>query len=277
MLVRSPKYRKPLSKDQVHVLNIVCKFRFVSTDLVAELVERDRSTVYERLYVLEKQGYLTKVYDKSYKLLGKPASYCLNAQGITYLRKLEGYDDVALRNMYKNKTLFNNPEYIAHCLDIMRVYIALKRQYGTDTLNIFSKFELGRYSYFPKPRPDFYLYRRKAHATKPRRYMLDIIDPQTHVFVRRKRIKLYMEHMDSGDWELDGAYPTLLFVTPNNNIQAKLIKEAEYNYDRYYVNEDETNTLVTTMSKLTRADQDAKKVWQAILQDEDEKVVLSEL
>lgn len=277
MLVSSPKYRKPLSKDQLRILGLVYKFRFVSTDLVAEIVKRDRSTVYERLYVLEKQGYLTKVYYKSYKLLGKPASYCLSAQGITYLRKLEGYDDVALRNMYKNKTLFSNSDYIAHCLCIIRVYIALKRQYGLETFNILTKFELAHLSYFPKPRPDFCLYRRKAHATKPRIYMLDIIDTQTHVFVRRKRIKLYMEHMDSGDWEPDGAYPALLFVTPNKNIQSKLINEAEYNYDRYYVNEDETNTLVTTMGELTRADKEAKKVWQAILQDEDEEIVLSGL
>lgn len=271
MLVKSPKYRKSLSKNQLHVLGILYKFRFVSTDLLAELLGKNRSTVYERLYVLEKQGYALKVYDKSYKLLGKPASYCLSAKAITLLRKDEKLDDVSLRNMYKNKALFQKPEYIAHCLNILRVYIALKRQYGTDTFTMFSKFELAQYSYFPKPRPDFYLVRRKTVASKPKEYILDIIDEQTPFFVRRKRLKTYMEHDDSGEWEYDGdPYPSLLFVVPNRNIQVKLIKEAEYNYDRYYVNKDDTNTLVTTMEALTKADKDNRKVWRAILQDEDE-------
>lgn len=277
MLVKSPKYRRALSKDQVHLLNLICKFRFVCTDLVAELVDKNRSTVYERLYVLEKQGYVLKVYDKSYKLLGKPAAYCLSAEAITKLRKLKGHDDVSLRNMYKNKSLFTNHAYIAHCLTIMKVYIALKKQYGTDIFNIFSKFELAHDSYFLKPRPDFYLYRKKAHPTKPREYVLDIIDENTPFFARRKRLKAYMEHMESGDWEHEGAYPTLLFVTPDKNIQDKLIKEAVYNYDRYYVNEDDTNTLVTTIGQLTKADKENKKVWQAILQGGDEPIKLNDL
>lgn len=277
MLVKSPKFRKSLSKDQLRLLGLIAKFRFVSTDLLAEILEKDKSTVYERLYVLEKQGYVLKVYHKTYKLLGKPAAYCLSTAGITMLRKDEHKDQVSLRNMYKNKSLFGNEEYISHCLTMMQVYRALKRQYS-DTFHVFSRFELARLSYFPKPRPDFYLWRIKSHATKPIHYMLDIIDDNAPFFVRRKRLKAYMEHMESGEWEYDETdYPSLLFVAPNKNIQAKLIKEAEYNYDRYYVDEDETSTLVTAIDQLIKSGKDNKKLWQAILQAEDEKIVLSSL
>ncbi len=101
MLEKSPKYRRQLSVKQIGLLKLVYKFRFVSTDLLAEAESRDRSTVYECLYVLEKQGFVAKRYDKTYRLAGKPASYFLTPQAIGLLRKYDDLSEKSLRNMYK--------------------------------------------------------------------------------------------------------------------------------------------------------------------------------
>ncbi len=103
--------------------------------------------------------------------------------------------------------------------------------------------------------------------------MLDIFHEDTLYWLRRKRIKTYMEHIDSGEWDAvssDG-YPSLLFVTPNEKVQARVLKEAEYGYDRYFVDEDKTGTFVVTHEALTSKGTDTK-VWRGIYEEEDEEI-----
>ena len=49
----SVRSRKQLSVGQIKVLGIVYKFRFVSSELLAKCLGKDRSTIYERLAVIK--------------------------------------------------------------------------------------------------------------------------------------------------------------------------------------------------------------------------------
>ena len=261
------KYRKGLSQGQVRVLNIVFKFRFVSCELLAKYLEKDRSTIYERLSVLVKQGYVDKQYDGRYKLAGKPATYSLATKGIRTLLKSDfKVSRPGLRNMYRNSTLI--PEYIQHCLNVFSVFIALKQQYGIK-FHIYSKNELAGNEAFPITKPDLYL-EGKGTAARPH-YMLDIFDTAADFMTRRKRLKALFAHEDSGDWDEEyGNYPSYLFVVANEKVIPRLMKEVEYYYNRTYVDEEEITTHVTTLDKLSGGEE--KELWEIYESDPDDEL-----
>lgn len=85
VLHKNPSYRKPINANQEYLLKLTFKFRFVTTELIAHKLGRHPSTIYERFHTLENQGFIHKIYKGSYRLLGRPAVYCLAPAGIKYL------------------------------------------------------------------------------------------------------------------------------------------------------------------------------------------------
>ena len=55
--------RYKISPTQGKILGSLFKYRFLTSDLLAALMKKDRSTIYERLAVLVDQGYVAKKYD----------------------------------------------------------------------------------------------------------------------------------------------------------------------------------------------------------------------
>lgn len=221
MLVKNPKYHKSISTKQKLLLQILYKFRYASTDLVAEFVGKDKSTIYEGYYVLIKQGYVHKVYDKSYRLRQRPAIYCLASKGIKYLRDSEDsyYRESVLRNYYKNKK--TSEEHIDHCLTVFEFYLTLSRQTGTK-FNIYSKYELDKDA-FPNPPPDLYLASRSDAEDAPD-YVLDVFKPQTLMWILKKRLRQYQVDSEEKDDEIS---PNVLLVAQNNSTEKRLFKLTE--------------------------------------------------
>ena len=224
MLVENPKFRKSLSKNQVKLLEVLYKFRYGSTDLVSEMVSKDRSTIYESFYILGKQGYIHKLYDSSYRLPGRPAIYCLASKGLKYLRDNTELDKTTLRNFYKNKTM--RVEHIDHCLNVFTIFLTLKRHTGKK-FYIYTKYELIREA-FPKPLPELYLVRRD-NSDKPS-YMLDIFAPGTFTWLLRKRISQHQD-LSEEDSEFYAVYPNVLLIAQNESTERRLFK---LTYENYY-------------------------------------------
>jgi len=220
VLVTSPKYRRPLNSKQIRLLELCYAFRFVGVDLLAELLGKHRSSVYEGLYVLERQGYIGKRYNKTYRLVGRPASYYLATKGIRYLRENSELDQTTLRNFHKNKSI--RQEHVDHCLNIFRIALTIRRQ--TDgRFNIFTKYILPKES-FPSPPPELFL-EQKGSSDKPG-YVLDIFEVGTPTWLLRKRIIQYE------DYEYGSEYPysNVLFVAPNQSTENRLFKLTYNNY-----------------------------------------------
>lgn len=223
MLKKEPKYRKSLTEKQVKLLKLIYKFRFVSVPLLAEVLSKNKSSVYENLYVLVEQGYVEKRHNGSFRLAHIPAIYCLDTKGIRLLRGEEHrLSDISLRNMYKNKRM--NLEYIYKCLQAIEVYNAFKRQYG-DTFTIISRFELSDYDFFPRPLPDFYLRRVKVKDGKVNQFMVSILEKGVPYFVHIKKMRTYQTHEEDGEWE--GEYPYVLLIAPVDTIEKRLLKTIE--------------------------------------------------
>jgi predicted ArsR family transcriptional regulator len=85
-----PKYRRPLNETQIEVLRLLYWLRFGTCGQIAKYLEKtDIKQVQKKLKILEDQGCISKRYEKSYKLRGRPAEYYLTPKGG---RLLQAYD-----------------------------------------------------------------------------------------------------------------------------------------------------------------------------------------
>lgn len=245
VLDKVPKYRKSISKSQLRLLLIIFKFRFVSSEYIASWFNKDKSTIYERLFVLVSRGYIRKDYDNTYRLRLRPATYSLTVRGIKCLRGSEiKLSELALRNMYKNSSA--SLQLVEHSLNVFKLCVLLKNQYSdasTDTFDIFTRSELSDYDDFIRPLPDLYLRRASKRSTKPS-YQLEAIEAGTYTWIIRKRFQAHQDFLDESDtW--DDNYPTLLFVCGNNNTEKRiqrLIFNSYFDFEVYTTTEERLNT-----------------------------------
>jgi hypothetical protein len=156
------------------ILALLYKFRFGTTELLAESLDmKDKSFIFRRLVTLQEQDYLARHYGSSYKLRGQLAAYYLLPKGLRILqeyRQLDGLDDKAIKNSYKNKNA--SEQFISNSLILYRLHNRLTSNYGK--LQFFAKPELTTYEYFPKPLPDAFL--SIVIGKETRRFFLDFID-----------------------------------------------------------------------------------------------------
>ena len=241
MLVKDSKYRKSISKSQLRLLLVIFKFRFVSSEHIGSWFKKDKSTIYERLFVLVQQGYVRKDYDSTYRLRLRPAVYSLTTKGIKYLRDSDiKLSELALRNMYKNSSA--NLQLVDHSLNVFKLCILLKKQY-LDTFELFTRSELSAYDHFIRPLPDLYLRRVSKRSTKPS-YQLEIIKAGIYTWIIRKRFQAHQDfYEESGPWKDN--YPNLLFVCGNANTEKRiqrLVLNSYLDFEVYTTTEERLNT-----------------------------------
>lgn len=259
MLVKEPKYRRPVSSNQVRLLYILFKFRFGTSDLIADLVKKDRSTVYESLRTLEKQGYIHKFHDKTYRLRGRPAVYTLAAKGIKYLRNTSKVDQTTLRNFYKNKRIaVENEPLVDQCLLVFRIFNVLKTQTGK-TFSIYTKYELDKDD-FVSPKPELWL-QRQGKSQKPD-YILDVFPAGTMTWLLRKRLRQHQEAEEESEY----IYPNVLLIAGNVSTEKRLFKQVEGAIQDF-------EFYITQQDMLLSGD---KKIWIDLTEwDEDEVIRIS--
>jgi hypothetical protein len=249
VLVKNPSHRNALNSNQVRLLKVLFKFRFVSVPLLSEYLGKDKSTVYEQLLVLTSQDFVVKNYDSSYRLPPRPATYDLGVKGIKFLRDNTDLSQTALRNMYKNKTA--SESLVVHSLDLFKLCLQLKRQYP-GTFDVFTKSELTGYDTFLRPLSDLYLQRKNKRSSKAN-YLLEVIAAGTYSWVVKKRLRIHQEWLDDHEDEWGDGYPTLLLVCGNENTEKRVQRTVNNGYFDFEV-------MTATDARLA-ADVDNPKVW----------------
>lgn len=264
------KYRKQLNKEQLAVLELLCKFRFASSEQIAKYSNKKSSKyVQKRLKILEDQELIAKRYDKSYKLKGKPAAYYLLPKGARQLAKLgEREDDepINTKTIYKDKTVSEN--FIAHCLNILSSYLQLKAIHGTK-LQFYTKSDLNyeHYDYFPQPLPDAYVRLKKSQGEK--QFYLDIFEDDKPYFVLVRRTKKYVNYASSGEWATtETELPAFLMVAPNTSVEKRIRKKIARELRESW--DDDLEFATTTIPDLLRCGEVKGKVWLSIDEDGDD-------
>ena len=237
-----PKYRWKISEQQKTILIYIHKFRFVSTDILAEIFGKDRSTIYERLSVLEKQRYILKQHDSTYRLRRRPASFCLAPLGIRTLKYNPRVEQISLRQSYRNRSF--TEEQIDDCLQAAQICLHFRRHYPKQ-FDCFTKYQLDR-DKFIRPTPILSIH---GKTDKIPDYLVDIIPARLQTWIIRKRIT---QHENFAE-ESEKYYPHVLFIAGNNNTEKRIVRLTEERYNDF-------SFYTTTMERLLGGD--TKKIWQ---------------
>lgn len=218
------KHRRHLSDSQIELLRLVAKFRFVTVEIVSDLSNKGKTTIYERLAILEQLGYIHKRYEKKWKLLGKPAVYSVTGKGMRAVvdRYPETFTDAVIRNQYKNKTA--SQQLINHQIDVAHLYILINRQYE-GRYKLFTKSELDWYEAIIRPLPDLYVGGHKDSPEQKVSYQLEVIEAGLLTWMIKKRIGAHQRWLDCEDgegWIAPEPYPTLLLVCGNSSTEKRI-------------------------------------------------------
>lgn len=249
-MVASDQEQK-LSSQQQRVLKLLFKFRFISAQLLAQVMGISRPGVYQALEVLVDKGLVSKVYEKEFRIDRKPAYYYLNKQGVTAVRKLLDVKESVVHALYKNDEA--SPEFIDHCLAATRCYTFLNRFLLADA-NIFTKAEINRFRQFPKNRPDLYIRTPDGHEA-----MIVIMDDKP-LYITRKRLDEIIKHSEDEGWE-DGDYPRICFILKHGNDKNSFLYTTRKKLEAMGMDEDEIYVLATDLKAL---DGKSGRIWSNV-------------
>ncbi len=261
--------QQALNLGQIHVLKQLYSFRYATVSLLGQdyglKIGRRLQPKLDRLM---QRGYIGRHYDQHYRLLGQPAVYYLLPRSFPVLQQSENISPPVIKNLYKNQIV--SQRFINHCLDIYKVYLALKQSYNNH-LWFFNDSELKfeQYHYFPKPLPDAYLSLKMNEQPRSTRkhFLLDIYSSQTPLFVHLKKLKAYTDYLSADQWteatstKLSG----ILMVTDTFVFQHKLIGAIANRLDLEGLDDDVT-FYITSIEQLTRLTRNSIPVWQKVIQ-----------
>ncbi len=205
------KTRYTISRSQTAILHALLKYRFLTTDLLADLLKKDRSTIYERLAVLVDQGYIAQKYTSTYRIDRRPATYYLAPAGIRHLKK-QGVERTQLHYKNKDFTEAQIDEYYRY----PKFSRVIHRNYP-ETFRTYTKYQLDPENYL-NPMP--WLLFVPDDKDAPELFM-EYISAGEQSWIIRKRIN---QHIEYAEEEAEYRYPYLLLVAGNDNTEKRIVK-----------------------------------------------------
>lgn len=255
----NPKYRRPLNEEQFEVLHLLYRFRFVTTELVAQYQQKPKaSAVYSRLRVLADQGFIGRRYEKSYKLLGKPASYHILPKGIQLLKEDVETDQKVLQAMYRDRTA--SEAFIDRNITLFRINNILVSAYR-ELVDLFTKNELSKFDYFPDKLPDAYISLKTSKGSRTKHYLLELFSAPVPHFAVTNRIKELIEHAESGAWNENLGKPPVILMVCETVKQQKVLQPRIARLEE--VEDSESQIYITNQKSLFETDD--LDVWQSVV------------
>lgn len=228
------------SRQQQKVIKLLFKFRFISAQLLGQVMGISRPGAYQALEVLVEKKLVEKVYREDYRIDRKPAYYFLNKSGVTTVRRLLDVKESVVHALYKNDEATD--EFIEHCLIVATCYISIKRTLpeGSD---IFTKAEINRFKQFPKNRPDLYIRTPDGHEA-----IIVIVDDKTP-YIIRKRLDEIITHYEDEGWP-SGDYPNICFVLKDEHAKNSFLYSTNKKLEGMGMDEDELRLLTVALRTL---------------------------
>ncbi|HMI09942.1 MAG TPA: replication-relaxation family protein [Candidatus Saccharimonadales bacterium] len=221
-------YRQALNNEQVQILELLYKFRFVTVATLKEyfIESNPGMDVFRRLETLEQQGFIAKRYFDNYKLLHKPVAYYLLPAGARKLgeyRDEDDTDEINIKGIYRDSMV--REQFVMHCVAVFGLYSQLMADYG-DGLDFLSKSDQYVLNNLPKPLPDAYL---TLQTDNMKYFFLDIVDDDAHLLIDvSKKIKRYFDYRMSGEWAAIGSeFPVIVFICRSEAACKKVRKRCD--------------------------------------------------
>jgi DNA-binding PadR family transcriptional regulator len=266
--------RSALKQEQYKILELLFKYRFGSRQLLAESLKVKPDSLYRKLKVLSKHGYIAVRFEKRLKLLGTPAAYYLTPKGFRTLQALPDHEhitDSVTKGSYKNKTVTQS--FINQTLRVYTQVNQLSAIYPT--LKVFTKRDMSRYSYFPQPLPDAFLSLPTGKDSPPKRFLLDVIPNSLPSKPFFQRITNYAQFFEEGGWEATGSeLPILLLVGENGATERRIQRATRAAIYKAEIDED-LSVFTSTLGAIQNME-GSGAVWTS-LDDPDDLLALPEL
>lgn len=207
------QHRNTLNKGQITVLELLYKFRFGSSDLLAEHFGKPSGVyLYKRLNILVERGLVGKRYDSSYRLRGLPAAYYLRPDGYRVIQEM--YDDSS-RTALAYKALSVSEDHVHHCLRIFTVYNTLKKQYG-NKIKFYAQNDMSDLD-LPKVKPDVYLI-----LSDTKHFFLDVCSTPQQLAAEYIKFRSYDAWIDQNGYDQGFITPAILVVGSKLSSMRKL-------------------------------------------------------
>lgn len=218
---------RKLNTKQIDILKTAYLFRYLTTDNLAKHRNLTHNSAYSALKILHTNGYLGIKYNKNYRLMNKSARYFLTPQAIKYLRQ----SDLKLNEDILNARLREkgkSSDFVDYQVAAHAAYLDVREALGDEAV-IQTATELAETEGVLKPYPALYVHSKNEH------FLVEITGDQ-HLFLVKKRIRKYIEHYESNDWEWD-TYPNVRIVRRLKGDRKKLEAYIEEKMDDSYLDE----------------------------------------
>ena len=253
-------HRTKLSQKQLTLLRLLAKFRYVTIPLLAQYIGVRKEPFNRTMKILVEHGYVTRIYNNSYKIERRPAIYFLSKEGIKYLREHTELDTDFLRPLYKNGTLSDS--FIEHQLRLLTAIIHIRYAYDK-AFSILTKIELRDKDEFTNEAVDAYLLKTLGTSRQQKDYILEVCD-NPMLFISKKRLRQLIDFL-SDEWvDENNNYPTLLFVLNDQRVEKTFLRYArKIIEDTVYI---DVGVRTTTLQRVQDAEL-GKNIWMDIASD----------
>ena len=228
----SKPYIRSLNDNQYILLAAIYSLRFSTRSVLSEYLNvANNTSLYSRLQILQKHGYIAAHYNKDYKLAGREAEFYILPKGLRALRDTERLDvtDAMIAAIYKDKSV--GLDFVNQQVLIARIRNKLASTY--DNIQTFTARDIQALDYFPKPRPDLFLSIKNGDTVT--RFFLEYIPAHAAPSKLRKRLEYLTRYYNEDSWgDTDTPFPTFLFVAETGLGEAglrRLIGREQYRSD----------------------------------------------
>lgn len=277
-----------ITLKQQEIIELIYKFRFSNRHQIQKIMgHKDYRRINAWLKDLVEKKYLGRIY--SHKLLEntKPAIYYLDTHGILWCKINMGYayrdndGEIPAKDMKK----FYDDKHASetfrnHCIVLCDIYIQFKdrEKEVKCEYEFLTKTELvtlnkggddyeERKAYIPDVYIDKLVQTKKDVDTSTS--CLELFDPHVPKYALQYKVRQYIQLHDEEDWKylsgLDGQFPTILLILPN---QAKLNRLKNYIQellDESYHVEDLVFKLTTYQKVMEQGV--GSDIWKTVTED----------
>lgn len=252
----SKTHVRSLNDNQLVTLLAIYSLRFSTRSVLSGYLNiANNTSLYSRLQILQKHGYIASHYHKSYKLAGREAEYYLLPKGLKVLHdagKIEATNTM-VSTLYRDATV--GSEFVEQQVQVARIRNRLAENY--DHIQVFTARDIQDLDYFPKPRPDLFISLKNGDTVT--RFFLEYIPSRMADSSIRKRLDRLVRHYKDDTWsDTDTSYPTILFVAETRLVEAGLrrqIGRMKYNSD------EDIAAYTSSLSELSLLARDGQKIW----------------
>ncbi|TXG76678.1 hypothetical protein E6P97_03150 [Patescibacteria group bacterium] len=264
-------YVRSLNNNQYTLLLAVYSLRFSTRSILSQYLGiANNTSLYSRLRILQKHGFIASHYHKDYKLAGREAEFYMLPKGLRELRDADRLEvsDAMVAAVYKDKSV--NPDFIRQQTLLAQIRSKLVNTYSD--VQAFTTRDIQALDYFPKPRPDLFLSMKNDNTVS--RFFVEYVPTSVASSNLRKRLEYLTRYYDEDHWgDTSTPFPALLFIAETGLAEVgirRLISRHQYHSDT------DISYFTTTQKAILNMTADDDAVWTS-LDDPDELLPLSDM